>query len=447
MNDFATVPIERTCLEAGEAARARNLRRTVLHVDMNCFYASVEIAEHPELRGRPVIVGGDEEKRHGIVLTASYPAKWRGVKTGSTLWEARRVCPDAIIVPPHYGLYQRYSGMARRIYNEYTDLVEPFGLDEAWLDLTDSGVLARMSAVDVAREIARRMVSELGVTVSVGVSWNKIFAKFGSDHDKPCGLMTIGPDDVRGVVWPTKVRDLLYVGPATERKLKGVGIFTIGQLACADEYAVRRLLGKMGTVLQAFARGEDASPVRTFEPGIGDIAHVIKGVGNGITVPFDVEDERTARQVIWLMGESVAQRLRAHGLCARTVAAYGRDFRTFATRSRQTTLSRPTQLTGDICRAAGDLLCTDWDFAHGEKIRALGVRASGLSRASTVVQLDVFGEEQRRQNLLELDRTIDDLRSRFGNHAVRRLAELSDDRLSALDPERDNVVHPMSFFA
>lgn len=424
-----------------------DVSRVILHVDMNCFYASVEMAERPELRGLPVIVGGDEEQRHGIVLTASYPAKRRGVKTGSALWEAQRACPDAIIVPPRYGLYMRYSQLARKIYYQYTDLVEPFGLDEAWLDLTDSVHLQGGDALLVAREISERMVCELGVTVSIGVSWNKIFAKFGSDYDKPDGLTVIDPHNAWEIVWPAPVRDLLYVGPATARKLNHLGILTIGDLACADGELLHRVLGKMGGVLQAFARGRDDSPVRPLSLATHDIEHVVKGVGNGITCPFDVEDERTARQVIWLMGESVAQRLRAQGLAARTIAAWGRDFATLASRSRQTTLARPTQLTGEVCATAADLLAADWDFAHGEKVRGVGVHASNLVPAETATQLDLWGEQERRLRALELDRTVDALRGRFGNHAVRRLSELSDPRLSSLDPQRDNVVHPVSFFA
>ena len=421
--------------------------RVVLHVDMNCFYASVEMAENPQLRGLPVIVGGDEESRHGIVLTASYPAKRRGVKTGSALWEARRACPDAIIVPPHYGLYMRYSHLARTIYNQYTDLVEPFGLDEAWLDVTKSVYLQGGDALLLAREISERMVSELGVTVSVGVSWNKIFAQFGSDYDKPDGLTCITPQNACSIVWPAPVRDLLYVGPATGRKLNHLGIYTIGQLAQADDELIRRTLGKMGSVVQAFARGEDESPVRPYDPAVRNIHHVVKGVGNGITCPFDVEDEQTARQVIWLMGESVAQRLRAQGLAARTISAYGRDFATLASRSTQTTLARPTQLTSEICSTAADLLAADWDFAHGAKVRGVGVRATNLVPAASAVQLDLWGCEEQRLRMLTLDKTVDALRGRFGNHAVRRLSELSNPRLSALDPARDNVVHPISFFA
>ena len=421
--------------------------RTILHVDMNCFYASVEMAENPELRELPLIVGGDEESRHGIVLTASYPAKRRGVKTAMTLGEARRVCPEALVVSPHYGLYIHYSAIARALYNEYTDLVEPFGLDECWLDLTDSCSLAGGDAMLVAREISERMLQEVGCPVSVGVSWNKIFAKFGSDHDKPNGLMEVTPENYRDVVWPAGIRDLLYVGPATERKLLRLGIHTIGELAQADDYAVRRTLGKMGTVVQTFARGLDDAPVRCFEPGIGDVEHAIKGVGNGITVPFDVDDPTIARQVVWLMGESVAQRLREAGLAASTVCAWAREADTFVTRSRQTRLASPTQVTSEICAAATDLLTNEWDFAHGERVRAIGVRATSLSPAGLPVQLDLFGHAARRLELLELDHAIDHLRSRYGNHAVRRLAELADDRLVSLDPEQDNVVHPISFFA
>ncbi|MBR3313490.1 MAG: DNA polymerase IV [Atopobiaceae bacterium] len=421
--------------------------RTILHVDMNCFYASVEMAERPELRNKPVIVGGDEEARHGIVLTASYPAKARGVKTAMALWEARRACPEAIIVPPRYGLYIRYSKHARQLYYQYTDLVEPFGLDEAWLDVSETVRRTGRTGLSLAHEIAERIWCELGCTVSIGISWNKIFAKFGSDYRKPAAITDVNQSNAEQIVWPAKVRDLLYVGPATERKLHRMGIRTIGQLARADDYALRRTLGKMGQVVQAFARGLDDSPVRLLEPSLGDIEHETKGVGNGITTPFDVEDEACARQVIWLMGESVAQRLRAHGFAARTISAYGRDFQTLITRSRQTTLAKPTQLTSEICSAASDLLCADWDFDRGEKLRALGVRASGLVPAPREVQLDVFGKESRRQQLLDLDRTIDDLRLRFGNHAVRRLSELNDSRLQSLDPARDNIVHPVSYFA
>ena len=419
--------------------------RVVLHSDMNCFYASVEQAERPELRGLPVIVGGDEESRHGIVLTASYEAKRAGVKTAMALWEARRACPEAVIVPPRYGLYMRYSQLARRIYYQYTDLVEAFGLDECWLDLTRSLPLHGGDAMLVAREISERMRQELGVTVSIGVSWNKIFAKFGSDHDKPDGLMQITPQNACDIVWPAPVEDLLYVGPATARKLHGLGVRTIGHLAAADPVVLKRRLGKMGLVVQRFARGQDDSPVRALTPEQWGNEHPVKSVGNAITLPFDVDDERTARQVIWLLGESVAQRLRAHGLKARTIGVSGRDAKSLLSSSRQVTLERPSFITGELCQTSAELFLQEYDVERNP-VRAMGVRASNLVPASAHTQLDLLGEAQARLRSEALDRAIDGLRSRFGNTSVRRLGELTDARLASLDPERDNVIHPVSYF-
>ena len=424
-----------------------DISRVILHSDMNSFYASVEQAENPCLRGLPVVVGGNEETRHGIVLAASIQAKRAGVRTAQALWEARRACPEAIIVPPHYALYHHYSKLARRIYYDYTDLVEPFGPDECWLDVTHSLQLSGGEVLLVAREISERIRQELGLSVSVGVSWNKIFAKFGSDHDKPDGLMVVTPENAVDLVWPQPSQDLLYVGPATSRKLARLGILTIGELAQAPPELIRQRLGKMGLVVQAFAQGRDVSPVRPLDEATRDISREVKSVGNGVTCPFDVDEERLARQVTWLLGESVCQRLRALGLAARTVQVSGRSPQTLASRSRQTTLARPTNLTGEFCRTAAKLVCLEWDFAHGEALRGLGVRASNLVPAGGPVQLDLAGTELARIQAAQLDTCIDALRSRFGNHAVRRLSELADPRLSSLDPERDHMTHPVSFFA
>ena len=414
---------------------------------MNSFYASVEQAENPRLRGLPVVVGGNEQTRHGIVLAASYEAKRAGVRTAQALWEARRACPEAIVVPPHYALYHHYSHLARLIYYDYTDLVEPFGPDECWLDVTDSLQLSGGDVLLVAREISERVRQELGLSVSVGVSWNKIFAKFGSDHDKPDGLMVLTPKNAVDLVWPAPTQDLLYIGPATSKKFARLGIATIGQLAQAPRELIRQRLGKMGLVVQAFAQGRDASPVRPLNETTHDISREVKSVGNGITCPFDVDDARLARQVTWLLGESVAQRLRALGLAARTVAVSGRSPQTLVSRSRQQKLARPTNLTGELCAAAADMVCAEWDFAHGEALRGLGVRATNLVPAGGPIQLDLAGAELARIRAGELDACIDKLRSRFGNHAVRRLSELADPRLSSLDPERDHTTHPVSFFA
>lgn len=421
--------------------------RAIIHSDMNSFYASVEQAEHPRLRGLPVAVGGDAEARHGIVLAASYEAKARGVRTAQALWEARRACPELVFVPPHYDLYRRYSLMARSLYNEYTDLVEPFGPDEAWLDVTGSAHLFGGDAQLLAREISERVKAELGVSVSVGVSWNKVFAKWGSDHDKPDGFMVVPPRRAASIVWPRPVGDLLYVGPATRSKLARVGIVTVGQLAQADPYLLRRLLGLPGLMVQRFARGEDESPVRPLDAAAIDVEREVKTVGNGVTAPFDIEDARTLGQVCWLLGESVAQRLRALGLEARVAQATLRDGATLACLSRQATLGQATDITGELCHEFAALARDLWESMGRRPVRGVGVRAAGLAPRTSWQQPDLFGEWDRREERRCLDACMDGLRSRFGNHAVRRLSELGEPRLAQLDPERDHTVHPVSFFA
>lgn len=421
--------------------------RLILHSDLNAFYASVEQAERPELRGKPLIVGGDEQARHGIVLTASYEAKRCGVRTGSALWEARRACPDAIIVPPRYRLYQRYSQAAREIYYAYTDLVEPFGPDEAWLDVTHSVHLYGGDVVLLAHEIGERIYAELGLGVSIGISWNKIFAKFGSDYKKPHGRTCITPQNYVDIVWSAPVRDLLYVGPHTEQKLNQKGIKSIGDLALAPDALIERSLGKAGRMVQDFARGFDTSEVRPLALRHHDIERLIKSVGNGITTPHDVCDMQTALQVVWLMGESVAQRLREAGMQGRCVSIQARDASSLRSFSRQTQLARPTNITREICHAAGMLLRQSWDYERDGALRSIGVRVSQLREETTSVQLDIEGIEEERIKMHRLDLTIDDVRRRFGNHAVRRMTELSSDKLASLDPKRDNTIHPVSFFA
>lgn len=219
--------------------------RHILHCDMDCFYAAVEMQRHPELRGRPLAVCGRQEERHGIVLAANYIAKPYGVKTGMTIWQARERCPGLIILPPDMDEYIRSSHMAREIYEDHTDQVEPFGLDESWLDVTGSVGLFG-GPMTIAQKIRDRIKFELGITVSIGVSDNKITAKLASDYKKPDGITRIGKDNYKELVYPLPVEDLLYVGPATSRKLRAVGIHTIGRLAECPVDVLQRRLGKMG---------------------------------------------------------------------------------------------------------------------------------------------------------------------------------------------------------
>ena len=295
------------------------MNRTILHSDCNCFYVSVELLHHLELRGKPVAVGGDPEARHGIVLTADYTAKRYGVKTGMALWQAKQVCPDITFLPPRMDLYLRFSRMAQEIYADYTDKREPYGIDESWLDVTDSATL-KGDGFHIAQEISSRMKKELGITVSVGVSFNKIFAKLGSDYKKPDAITTMYEDEFQRKAWCLPVSNLLYVGNATNKKLYSMGIRTIGDLAKSDETLLVRKLGKMGSILWAFANGYDESPVK-----LENTSAPVKSVGNSTTTPRDMETDEDVRIVLYILAESVAARLRENGFRCRTVEISVRD--------------------------------------------------------------------------------------------------------------------------
>ena len=418
--------------------------RVILHSDMNSFYASVEQAERPELRGKPVVVAGKEELRHGIVLTKSIEAKAFGIKTAEALWQARAKCPDLVVLPPRYKLYRRYSEMARAIYYQYSDLVEPFGLDECWIDLTGSLHLHGGDALVVAHEISERVKAELGCTVSVGISWNKIFAKFGSDYEKPDAVTSITRANYRRIVWQAPVRDLLYVGPATERKLRDRGISLIGQLAEAPDGFLRRRLGKMGFVLRSFARGEDVTPVKPYDPARRDVDRIVKSYGNGLTAPHPITCASDAKALIWMLAESVAQRMRDDGVRARTVSIAVRNDVDLAGYCCQVKLPKPTAATRHVAQASWAMLCVRERFDEDHPIRALHVRATDLVEPPPVEQLSLFpdaGPDWER-----LDCCIDDLRRRFGNTCIVRGVELLDESLAGLDIKDENTVHPVSYF-
>lgn len=330
--------------------------RVIMHIDMNAFYASVAQHLDPSLRGKAVAVAGDPKKRNGIILAKSREAKAAGVKTAEAIWQARRKCPGLIVVPPDYAAYKRYSKLARMIYYDYTDRVEPFGLDESWIDVTGSLPLFGGDAMLVAREISERVKSELGLTVSVGVSWNKVFAKLGSDNDPGDGIVAITRDNYRDFAWPMAVSEMIYVGPATMRKLHSAGYETIGDLAHAGDYFLTKRFGKIGPMLRAFARGEDSSPVKVMDPAKADVDYVVKGIGNGLTAPHDLECESDVKALVWLLSESVAQRLRESRLRCRTISVGARWARDLTGYSRQTTFRVPTCLTRDIANSAMGLL-------------------------------------------------------------------------------------------
>ena len=410
--------------------------RTILHSDMNAFYASVELLYHPDLRGMPVAVGGDPELRHGIVLAKSEIAKKAGVKTGMALWQAKQLCPEIIFIPPHYDRYMRFSRLAREIYGEFTDLVEPFGLDECWLDITNS-VSLKGDGMQVAEKISERIKKELGVTVSIGVSWNKIFAKFGSDYKKPDAITEVTTENYKRLVWPKPAGDLLYVGRATNRKLATLGIHTIGDLAGADPQILKSFLGKMGLVLYAFANGEDQTPVEkehTYAP--------VKSIGNGMTAPRDLVDEEDVSLVVYLLSESVGARLREHGFCARVIEIAVRD-NALLYFSRQRKIDAPTDITGEIAKEAMRLFRENYDWK--KPIRSITVRAASLVPPDAPWQIRLFSDPVRRDKERVMDSAVDTIRRRFGYYAIQRGLMLRDNALSSLDAKSDNTIHPRSY--
>lgn len=408
--------------------------RTILHVDLNSFYASVECLYQPELRDRCVVVGGREEQRHGIVLAKNEQAKAFGIKTGETLIEARRKCPQLVVVPPNFTRYLNVSRLAREIYGSYSDRVESFGIDEVWIDL--SGHLHGRSGKEVADDIRTRVYEELGVTVSVGVSWNKIFAKFASDYKKPNATTVITPDNMSEIVWQAPVEDLLYVGRSTKKKLERQGIDTIGDLAAASPEKLRRLLGKWGLVLHRFANGWDDMPVA--EKGARSS---VKSIGNSTTTHRDLSSFNDVRIILTVLVESVAMRLRENGLRAGGIALHVRG-KSLSRSGWQRTLFMPTADTGELIMEALSLFQERYDWR--EPLRAIGVRAIRLSAAESI-QPSLFEEmDDGRQEALAI--AVDDVRRRFGNNSLVRAVLLEDRMLSNIDPKEEHVIHPMTFF-
>ena len=380
------------------------------------------------------------------MLAKNLIAKRAGVKTAMALWEARKACPGLVVVPPDYRLYMDVSRRAREIYYDYTDRVEPFGPDEAWLDVTGTRRCLGLSPAEIAREVSERMVAELGISVSVGVSWNKIFAKFGSDYKKPDAVTVITRENYREVVWQAPVRDLLYVGPATERKLHSSGIDTIGQLACASDELLRNRLGKMGFVLRGFARGQDATEVKPYDRDAADVMREIKSYGNGLTAPRDICDPQSAKAYVWMLAESVAQRMREGRARARTVSVGARAADDLCTRSRQCKLPVATDVTLEVARAAWGLLRELEPLDASHPLRGIHVRASDLEPADADLQASLFDPLPRRTEMRELDASVDDLRRRYGNKCVVWGAQLVDEGAASVDAKADNTVHPVSFF-
>lgn len=394
----------------------------ILHSDLNCFYASVEMNENPQLRGKAIAVCGSTEDRHGIVLTASYPAKRMGVKTGSANWQAKQACPGLICVPPHYDLYLKYSRTVRRIYAEYTDTIEPFGMDENWMSIPYGGGDVEGFGLTLANEIRQRVREETGLTVSIGVSFSKIFAKLGSDMKKPDAVTTISKENYREKVWPLPVSELLYVGRATTRRLVNMNIHTIGDLANCDPELLRRWLGVNGIMLWRFANGEDHSPVMP-----KGYVSPIKSVGHGTTCVTDLDSEYAVWRVLYELAQDVQHRLRKHELAAQGVQITVKD-NDLDYRQYQVPLPFPTQSPLDLASAGFDLFRQR--YMWHKPVRALTIRGINLIPINQPLQLDIFNDAQRREKRRALDNAVDDLRSRFGYHTLRAASLMGENKLA-----------------
>jgi len=412
------------------------MEKVILHCDLNNFYASVECLYNPEIRGLPVAVCGSQDLRHGIVLAKNYVAKKFGIITGEAIWQAKQKCPNLVVVSPHYSLYLRFSRAAREIYAQYTNLIEAFGIDECWIDVTESTRLYG-TGENIAHEIKDKIKNEMGITASIGVSFNKILAKLGSDLKKPDAVTCISRENFKRMIWPLPVEELLYVGRSTKKKLNKIGLMTIGDLANVSPSVVRNLLGKWGDTLWIFANGMDESPVT-----ITDYQSTIKGIGNSMTTARDLTSNEDVLLTFYVLSESVAERLRKHNLKGTTIQIHVRD-NELASIERQAKLINCSCISEEIAKKAMQIFCKHW---HWQKpIRSLGVRATDLVTADTYTQLSLLDDYTKRIRQESLENTIDKIRERFGHYSVQRALLLKDKALNS-NPIEDNIIHPVSFF-
>lgn len=396
------------------------MERIIIHSDMNSCYASIECSLNPELKGKPVAVGGSVEDRHGIILAKTAEAKRFGVTTGEAIWQAQRKCPDLIVVPPHFDIYAKYSNLARDIYRRYTDLIEPMGLDEAWCDITGS-LLLFGSVENITDGIRKAFREELGITVSIGVSYNKIFAKLGSDLAGIDEVVTITKENYKDVVWPLKAGSIMGIGRNTEKKLKGYGIHTVGDLAKTDSEWLRLVFGVVGEDMWRYANGYDNSRVMP-----DNYKREIKSIGHGVTCREDLTND----EEVWLaflgLSQDVSRRLKAEKLMASSVQITVRDTM-LITKQFQCESDFPTQSATDIAKTA--LMLFKENYQWRSNVRALSVRAINLINEDAPLQLDLSGAYKQRDKQRVIDDTVLSLRERFGKDAAFNCCSMLENKM------------------
>ncbi|SMB81059.1 DNA polymerase-4 [Desulfonispora thiosulfatigenes DSM 11270] len=385
------------------------MHRYILHCDLNNFYASVECMLNPELKGKAVAVCGKQEERHGIVLAKSEKAKKMGVKTGEAICQAKRKCPDLITVLPNFATYIKYSKLTRDIYYRYTDMVEAFGIDECWLDVTGSISLFGNS-YEIAYKIKETVKEELGLTISIGVSFNKIFAKLGSDMKKPDAITCIERENFKEQIWNLPAGDLLGVGSATKRKLEKYGIKTIGQIANTTQDFMKRLLGKNGTQLWMYANGLDDSRVAT-----RDYFVPYKTIGHSITCTSDLLNLEEVWCVFLELSQNVSKRLRAYNLTTRKIQISIKD-NTLVSKEYQGCLDLPTSSYHDIAKFALKIFIQKHIWINN--IRAVGVRAIDLQNSQKIEQCSLFCDHKAKERINKLEETIETIRDKYGSKII-----------------------------
>lgn len=378
--------------------------RVILHCDLNNFYASAECVSHSEWKNVPLAVCGDPEKRHGVVLAKNELAKKLGVKTGDVIWQAKQKAPDLVIVPPHFDLYMAYSKQMFALYNDYTDMVEPFGADECWLDVTGSQKLFG-DGKTIADTIRERVKAESGLTCSVGVSFNKVFAKLGSDLKKPDATTVIDRDNYKKLIWRLPADQMLMIGRRTYEQLSKLNIITIGDLAAADSGLLKSHFGINGLKMKSYACGEDIEPVRRAEK-----SRDVKSMGHGMTATRDIENLPDAKDLIYYLAERAATRMRKGGYRGSLVCVGMRDAGLFGL-VRQRKLPMPTYSSDEIAECAFSVFRDNW---NGDPMRTITVSVSKLEPFDAPRQLSIFSDDVRNNKLEKLDEALDKINSKYG---------------------------------
>ncbi len=397
--------------QAASEKEGADMDRIILHCDCNGYFASVECIERPELRDVPMAVCGNPESRHGIILAKNELAKKFGIQTAETVWQAKKKCPQLTLVPPHHDRYQYYCRLINRIYGEYTDQVEAFSIDESWLDVTGSQKLFG-DGRQIADELRRRVREELGLTISVGVSFNKVFAKLGSDYKKPDATTVITRENFREILFPLPVRDMLFVGANAAEQLSRKGIMTIGDLANTPLARLHDILGRMGDMLWAYANGLDDSSVR--RAGEED---PVKSISNSITFHRNLVGEEDMKTGLLMLADSVGARMRRQHVEGYTVQVQIKSPE-LKIISRQETLKTPTASTREIYQAAQAIVRRSWDL--NRPVRMLSLGCTNFAEPGAPQQLSLFEEETHEQHdrQARLESAVDAIRSRFGSSSI-----------------------------